>query len=134
MRRRSTPDKREAEPSTAVPHVNDAMELHRRSTGGAIASVPMRRPRYLVPPLSWILPYSSHRRIELDELGMHFLDLCDGVRTIEEIIEEFVRRYRLSFREAQISVLHFSKQLVERGVIAIVGQESPQSKAVISKQ
>ncbi len=126
MRRRSTPSKLDVEPLAAVPYVNEAMELHRRSTGGAIASIPLRRPRYLVPPLSWILPYSSHRRVELDELGMRFLDLCDGVHTIEEIIENFARMHRLSFREAQISVQHFSKQLVERGVIAIVGQESSQ--------
>jgi hypothetical protein len=88
-----------------------------------VVSVPMRRPRFLVPPLSWILPYSSHRRVELDALGAGVLDLCDGRRSVEAVIEAFAARHKLSFREAQLAVTQFLKQLTHRGLLAIVGRE-----------
>ena len=71
----------------AMPYRNEAMELTRRSDGTVLASIPMRRPRWLVPPFSWMLPYSSHRRVELDALGAAVVDACDGERTVEAIFE-----------------------------------------------
>ena len=106
---------------SAVPHANEAMEIKSRSGGGVLASVPMERSRMLVPPLSWILPYSSHRRVELDVLGASVLKMCDGRTTVESIIETFSVRHRLSFRESQLAVTQFLRQLVQRGVVAIVG-------------
>lgn len=106
---------------TAVPHANKAMEIKSRSDGGVLASVPMQRPRMLVPPFSWILPYSSHRRVELDALGASVLNMCDGKTTVESIIETFSVRHRLSFRESQLAVTQFLRQLVQRGIVAIVG-------------
>ena len=107
----------------AVPHVNQAMTTNRKADGGLVASVPVRRPRYLVPPLSWIMPFSSHRRIELDSLGASVLDMCDGRRSVEAIIEEFASDHKLSFREAQLAVTQFVRQLVKRGIVAMVGME-----------
>ncbi|MCK4601358.1 MAG: hypothetical protein KAU28_02760, partial [Phycisphaerae bacterium] len=78
----------------AVPHTNQAMELTRKRDGGVVASVPVRRPKYLVPPLSWILPFSSRRRVELDSLGASVLDMCDGGRNIESIIEQFASNHK----------------------------------------
>ena len=106
----------------AVPHRNEAMELSRRPDGTALVRVPMRRPKWLVPPLSWIVPYSSHRRVELDAVGVSVLDLCDGRRTVEEVTETFASRNALSFREAQLAVGQFLRQLTERGILAIVGR------------
>lgn len=109
---------------TAVPFPNEAMNLHRRDNGTALASVPLRRPRWLVPPLSWVVPFSSHRRIELDAVGLSVLDLCDGQRDIERIIEKFAADNKLSFREAQLSVTKFLQQLTQRGVVAVVGLDN----------
>ena len=105
----------------ARPHVNRAMKLDRRSDGTALATVPMRKPRYLVPPLSWILPFSSHRRVELDAVGAGVLDLCDGKRTVEGVIETFAAERKLTFRESQLAVGQFLRQLAQRGMVAIVG-------------
>lgn len=107
----------------AVPHVNQAMEIDRRRNGTAIVSVPMRRPRYLVPPLSWIIPFSSHRRVELDKVGVSVLDLCNGHRNVESIIDKFATDHKLSFREAQLAITQFTRQLVQRGLVAVVGME-----------
>ena len=105
----------------AVPYRNEMMGVTRRSNGGLLASIPMKRPRFLVPPLSWILPYSTHRRVELDAMGAEVLDLCDGKRNVERIIEEFAGSHKLTFREAQLAVTQFLRQLTRRGLTAIVG-------------
>jgi hypothetical protein len=106
----------------AVPYANRAMEITRRSDGGALAAVPIPRPRFLIPPLSWILPVSTHRRVELEPVGVAVLDLCDGRRTVEDVIEKFASEHGLSFREAQLSITEFLHQLVTRGLVAIVGR------------
>jgi len=112
-----------AEYLRAVPFKNQAMEVTPKSGGGVLVSVPLKRPKYMVPPLSWILPFSSHRRVELDALGAEVLDLCDGKRIIEAIIERFASAHKLTFREAQLAVTEFLRQLTQRGLVAIVGRK-----------
>ena len=73
----------------AAPYANEVMTVTPARDGGALVSVPMKRPRWLVPPLSWILPFSPHRRVKLDAVGYGVLKLCDGNRNVEAIIEEF---------------------------------------------
>lgn len=105
----------------AVPHVNEAIETERTPDGQALVLVPIRRPRFIVPPISWIIPFSSRRRIQLDKLGAAVLELCDGRRTVERIIETFAADRKLTYREAQLPVTQFLQSLAQRGVIAIVG-------------
>jgi len=105
----------------AVPFVNDKAKLDVRSNGTAVASIPLRKPGWVDGPLGWLLPYSSHRRIELDRLGMAVIGLCDGERQVEGVIEEFARRHLLSWRESQVCVMQFMRQVVERGLVVIVG-------------
>ena len=105
------------------PHRNRSMRTERRRDGGLLATIPLRRPKYLVPPLSWLLPYSKSRRVRLDRLGSAVLDLCDGHRTVEAIIEKFAAEHKLSFRESQIPVTTFLRQLTDRGLVVIVGSD-----------
>ena len=112
----------------AVPMVNHAAKLTATPSGGTLAEVPIPRPRFLVPPISWILPFSGQRRIELDKLGTAVLELCDGRRSVERIVESFAADHKLTFREAQLSVTQFLRMLTERGVVAIVGLEQKAGK------
>jgi len=105
----------------SVPHRNEAMEVEPAGKG-LLLSVPVRRPRWLVPPLSWVLPWSGYRRVELDEPGAEVFNLCDGKRSVEEIIETFAKRHKLSFREGQVAVTQFLRELLKRGIIALVGR------------
>jgi len=108
----------------AVPHRNEAAKLTAGRGGEFLVAVPMRRPRWLVPPISWILPYSSHRRILLDAAGAAVLKLCDGRNNVETIVEKFAASNKLSFREAQLSVAQFLRQLTQRGLVVIVGEQN----------
>jgi len=109
------------EPLRAVAFVNEAAERKDQGEGGCIVSIPLRRPRWLVPPISWMLPFSSHRRVELDALGAEVLRMCDGKHHVEEIIENFAAKHKLTFREAQLSVGAFLKQMTQRGIVVLVG-------------
>ena len=105
----------------AVPVPNEAMDVYPQRDGKQLVEVPLRRPFWMVPPLSWILPYSSHRRVELDALGSEVLEGCDGQQSIEQIIETFAEKHSLTFREGQLAVTTFLRQLTRRGIVAIVG-------------
>jgi len=109
---------------SAVPHRNRSVEVQ-PAGAGVLVSVPVRRPKWLVPPLSWLLPWSETRRVELDGPGTEVLNLCDGRCSVEEIIETFSRKHKLSFREGQVSVTQFLRDLLQRGIVAVVGTEKP---------
>ncbi len=111
---------------SAVPHRNQAVTVE-PTEAGLLLSIPTRRPRWLVPPLSWVLPFSGQRRVELDAPGRAVLELCDGRRSVEEVIEVFALEHKLSFREGQLAVSQFIKALLQRGIIALVGM--PESVA-----
>ena len=106
----------------AVPQKNDAVKVE-PAGDGLLVSVPIPRPRWLVPPISWVLPFSDHRRVELDAPGKTVLELCDGKRTVEEVVETFAQKHKLSFRESQLAVTRFFRDLVRRGIIVVVGNE-----------
>ena len=111
----------------SLPVPNRAMSVHPRPDGTVLVSVPVRRPAWLSPPLSWLMPFSARRRIELDAVGACVLDLCDGRRSVQDLIEAFASRHKLSFREAQLPVRQFLRQLTERGIVAIASQAAAES-------
>jgi len=113
----------------AVPCSNQAVEVQPRRNGGILVTVPIRRPKYLVPPISWLLPFSKYRRVELEAAGAEIFRLCDGKRRVEDVIEKFAIDHKLSFREAQLPVGKFLTQLTERGLLAIVGLQKDSEKA-----
>ena len=104
----------------SVPHVNTKAEV-KEVREGVIVSVPVRRPKWLIPPISWVLPWSGHRRVQLDGAGTAVLALCDGQRNVEQVIETFAQEHKLSFRESQLAVTQFLRELLQRGIVALVG-------------
>jgi hypothetical protein len=78
-----------------------------------------RRPQYLVPPLSWIVPFHPERRLVLDRLGTEVWTLSDGRHTVEQIVDLFAEGHKLTFHEARVAVTGYLKTLIERGVLAI---------------
>lgn len=118
-------DKAKRQPSIrdllkSAPHQNARIGVEPWGDDGALVSVPIRRPRWMVPPITWLLPFRPERRFELDVLGVSVLNMCDGKKTIEQIVGQFAQNNGLTLREAQVSVLQFLRMLTQRGVIAIV--------------
>ncbi len=111
----------------AVPTPNQAVTSSRSAaTKQLIVTIPLRKPRVLVPPLSWILPFRKERRVSLDKLGEEVYTACDGRRSAAEIIEQFANRHDLKFHEARIPVMQYLRDLMQRGIIVLVGRETPQ--------
>ena len=102
----------------ARPLRNAAAEASEQGDELRIA-VPAKRPRWLVPPLSWLLPVRPSRAVRLDRVGARVWGLCDGERTVEELVEAFAAMYNLSFHEARVAVTGYLSQLVRRGALAI---------------
>jgi hypothetical protein len=102
----------------AVPHRNVAAEAEPQADGSVRITVPLRRPWWAVPPISWILQPSSTRKVQLDTLGAQLWAWCDG-RTVEEMVDAFAARFHFTFHEARVAVTGLLKSLVQRGVLAI---------------
>jgi len=103
----------------AKPVRNAAAEAAQEGQNELKISVKTKKPRYLVPPLSWIVPLRPTRAVRLDRLGSQVWNLCDGERTVEEVVDEFARLHGLSFHEARVAVTGYIRQLVQRGALAI---------------
>ena len=70
--------------------------------------------------LSRFAPPVIEQRLELDELGAFVFQLIDGERTVAQIIEEFVRRYRVNRREAELCTVAFLRRLTQKRLVSIV--------------
>ncbi len=66
-----------------------------------------------------IMPTRDERRFTLDPLGADCWRLCDGQRTVEEIVDRFAERHGLSFHESRVAVTGYLKQLIQRAILAI---------------
>lgn len=104
----------------ARPARNAAADVRRDERDGTRITVRKRKPWFLIPPLSWIIRPRLTGVAALDDLGSQVWGLCDGVRTVEGVIDEFAGAHRLSFHEARVAVTGYMKLLVERGALAMV--------------
>lgn len=103
----------------AVPEQNTAAQVSRH---GDCVTISIRnvKPSYMVPPISWFVPFKERKVITLDPLGTKLWQLCDGKRSVEDIIDIFRADYELTFHEAKTCVTDYLKQLVQRGALAVV--------------
>ena len=108
----------------AVPIRNSAARLVERGEGELCLAVPVRRPRWMVPPISWVVPLAAERRVRLDRLGCEVWDLCDGRRSVEEMVDAFAARHALSFHEARVAVTGYLRELLRRGLLAVAMGQS----------
>ena len=110
----------------AVPVRNTAARVEQVAPDERCVHVVTARPWFLkIPPLSWIVPGKGTRATLLDKLGGEVLDLCDGARSVEEIVDIFAGRHALSFHESRAAVTGYLKSLVQRGILAVDVGERP---------
>ncbi len=65
-------------------------------------------------------PPVIEQRIELDEMGAFVFRRINGERKVQQIIEEFIRNFRVNRREAELSTVAFLKSLAQKRLISIV--------------
>jgi len=106
----------------ARPVQNTAVRVEHKRPNSVIIHVKRKKPWYMAPPLSWIIPARPTQALTLDAIGSEIWGLCNGQRTVEDVVDIFALRYRLSFHEARISVTEYLKTLIQRSVLAIAMQ------------
>lgn len=104
----------------ARPVRNVAADFQSSEEGEVSIQVSKRKPVFLIPPFSWFIRPNLKHTVRLDKIGTQIWKLCDGQRTVEDVIDEFSKIYKLSFHEARVSVTGYIKLLIQRGVIAII--------------
>lgn len=112
----------------ARPQRNQAARVERDNPDVVRLTVRKRRPRLLLPPLSWIIRPRLENRYELEGLGLEVWQLCDGNRRVEDIVDAFAQRRRLTFHESRVAVTSYLKILVEKGALAMA-VEAPKEMA-----
>lgn len=115
----SEPQKTEIDRRAAlsgIPVLMPGVELENGEDGRMTAVVHLKRPEGFFA--RFMHPVSS-RRIRLDEIGSYVLSQIDGKRNVMEIIGQFMNKYRMNRREAELSIAEFLGSLVKRNVIAI---------------
>lgn len=101
-----------------MPVRNAAIEEERTDDGELRLVIPLRAPRWAWP-LSRLLYVPKARRVVLDEIGGYVWSLCDGQRSVREIIQALSQRYKLHRKEAEVSVVAYLRQLARRGLVGI---------------
>lgn len=108
----------------ALPTRNRAATEEPEQAGFLPVSVRVDRPWWLVPPISWVLPVRTKRTVKLDGIGRFVWEWCDGRRPVETLVDAVADREKLSFHEARIAVTQFVEELVRRGIIVLVVNET----------
>lgn len=113
---------------TLRPGRNSLLTWEKRESGETLLTVPQNRK---IGPITrqmakW-LRAPTERHVELDEVGGFVWELCDGAHTIESIVQKTGKQYKMSRREAEVSVTMFLQMLHERNFIGFykkVGKKS----------
>ena len=108
-----------------VPVQNQAVRLQDWGKSAALY-VPMRKRWWNGRPLKWIVPMREEKGFHLDATGREVWGLCDGRRTVEQVIEAFGQKHRIRFHEARQSVLMFMSMLVQRKLmVVLIDKDAP---------
>jgi len=59
----------------------------------------------------------DHGLVTLDDLGTSVWELCDGMRTVRDLVSVFAEKHQLARKEAEVSMLTYLKQLGQRGIV-----------------
>ncbi len=100
----------------AVPMLNRLMTVERTDEGNAILNLPRRRTS-VVRLMSKLFRLPPYKRIELDEPGTYTVELCDGSRSVGQIISLFAERFKLNRREAEVLIQAYLGSLAKRSII-----------------
>jgi hypothetical protein len=101
----------------ARPVRNPAVQARKLDNGDAELTIP-RREDWLGKLLSWVFYIPKERRVILEGIGAEVWELCDGEHNVTQMIALLVKKYKLSSREAEASLVEYLRSLGKRKLIA----------------
>jgi hypothetical protein len=84
--------------------------------------VPRRSDR-LGRVLGYLFYVPTTRPLVLDEVGSRVWHLCDGERTVAEMVQTMCDEYKLGKREVEVSLTEYLRKLGRRGMIGFLVTE-----------
>ena len=100
------------------PGRNSVLTWEKRESGETILTVPQNhKVSRITRTMARWMGAPSERHVELDEVGGFVWELCDGQHTVETIVQQTIRQYKMNRREAEVSVTMFLQMLHERNFI-----------------
>lgn len=109
---------------------NSALKWEKDKQGVITLFVPMRQPqkkkrRRMLPFLSSPPP---EKKIRLDSMGSIVWELCDGERTVKDIVQSLYEGYKMLPNEAELSLNTYFDQLSKRGLMGFTIPEETRAR------
>lgn len=69
--------------------------------------------------LARLLKLKTTKKYELAGLSLDLYDSLDGQKSVEDLVDALMARYKLSFFEARALLLQFLRDLMRRGLVVV---------------
>jgi len=102
----------------AVPVPNQFCRVETTDTGRVQVSAPVRR-TLLSRLMKRLTDSPQYKKIELDEIGTFVWQQCDGRTNVRKMIDRLCKRYKLSYREGEVSLTQYLSTLARRNLIGL---------------
>jgi len=107
---------------------NPMVEWKRDEEGKVRITIPLKklssqdegRKRRRIGFLFRFFPEPKEKRIQLDEIGSDVWELCDGERTVKDIVDHLCEKYKLLPMEVEVPLNRYLDSLVKRGLIGFI--------------
>ena len=110
---------------------NPQLRWERNEEGNFSLFIPLQQPKQKKRQLlSKLAPAPKEKQIQLDKVGSIVWDLCDGERTMGDIVEHLHEEYKLLPSEAEVSLNAYFNQLSKRGLVGFVLSEETRKRFV----
>jgi hypothetical protein len=106
----------------AVVVQNRRLRVERNAEGVVTLYAPFRAAPFIERAARWLgaPARAGEAKIELDEIGSFVWDLCDGQRSVREMVAALAEKYKLNRKEAEVALTTFLRSLAGRNLVAIV--------------
>ncbi|MDA0839189.1 MAG: PqqD family protein [Planctomycetota bacterium] len=132
--RRGEPSLTREQSLTAIPVRNQAVRWEYHEDIDETLIIIPRSDATWVRLVSKIFYVPDSRRVILDELGSHVWRRCDGETTVRDLIKEFSDRFKLSRKEAELSLITFLKQMARRRLIGLAVPDLDKQNRISGKR
>ena len=94
---------------------------------GIVLTITVRSPTQSTM-FSKLFPTPARREVQLDEIGSEIWRLCDGEHSTADLLDWVRTRYQFSYKEAELGITKYLKELVRRNLVVIVGLKEDEAK------
>lgn len=103
---------------TALPLKNPSLLWEKNEEGRVVITL-KRSGSWKAKSLAILFAVPRKRQIVLDEVGTLVWDLCDGETPVRAISQQLMKRYKITLKEAELSLGQFLRTLTQRGFIGL---------------